>query len=148
MDTRRLSVGSRAVRILMSSALYFAFVFGVGFAMGPVRVMWLEPQLGKTMAVLCEVPILVVAMIVAARWATAKIRPGASLFSLAAVGGVALILQQIADFAVGIALRGITLPEQLAYFGTPAGIVCAIALLLFAAMPCLINCNRPAAGDS
>ena len=139
--------GSRAIRVLMLAALYFAVVFGVGLVMGPVRVLWLEPWLGKTVALLCELPILVVAMVVAARWVTTKMGPGAGLFPLAATGGLALILQQIADVAVGIVLRGITLPEQLAYFRTPAGLIYGVALLLFAAMPVLVNCDRLAGRD-
>jgi hypothetical protein len=119
------------MRVLMLAALYFAVVFGVGLMMGPVRVLWLEPRLGKTVAVLCELPVLLVAMVMAARWTTTKMGPGAGFFSFAAIGGVALILQQIADVAVGIVLRGITLAEQFAYFSTPAGLIYEVALLLF-----------------
>jgi len=53
----------------------------------------------------------------------------------------ALALQQIADFAVGTMLRGLSPSEQLANFTTPAGIVYAVSLGAFAAMPLLVNCN-------
>jgi hypothetical protein len=60
------------------------------------------------------------------------------------VGVGALILQQLADFIVGIMLRGLTLSEQLQNFETPAGAIYAVALLLFAAMPVLVNArHRP-----
>jgi hypothetical protein len=58
------------------------------------------------------------------------------------VGVGALILQQLADFIVGIMLRGLTLSEQLQNFATPAGVIYAVALLLFAAMPVLVNGRR------
>lgn len=64
------------------------------------------------------------------------------LRSLAAMGIGALILQEIADFAVGIGLRGITPGEQLANLATPAGLIYVAALLAFAAMPTLANRNR------
>ncbi len=117
-------------------------VFGAGFLLGPIRVVWLEPWLGKTVAVLCEVPVLLAAMVVAARWVPAKVGLSADLGSFASMGIVALILQQIADFAVGIGLRGIAPAEQLTYLATPAGLIYGAALLAFAAMPALVNRDR------
>lgn len=58
------------------------------------------------------------------------------------VGLGALILQQLADFFVGIMLRGLTLSEQLQNFEPPAGAIYAVALLLFAAMPVMVNGRR------
>lgn len=130
------------MRLAGAAALYFALVFGVGFLLGPIRVFWLEPWLGKTVAVLCETPFLLIAMIVAARWVPKRIGLRADLKSLAAMGAGALVLQQFADFAVGIALRGVTPIEQLANFKTPAGLIYAAALLAFAAMPALVNRDR------
>ncbi len=130
------------MRLAAAAALYFAIVFGVGFLLGPIRVFWLEPWLGKTAAVLCETPFLLVAMIVAARWVPTKVGLRAGLGSLAAMGVGALVVQQIADFAVGIALRGMTASELVANFITPAGVIYAALLLAFAAMPALVNGDR------
>ncbi len=130
------------MRILTSAVLYFMIVFGVGFLLGPIRVVWLEPWLGKIVAVLCETPLLVVAMVAAARWVPTKLGLRTDLRSLASMGIGALILQQIADFAVGIGLRGNTPGEQLANLATPAGLIYAAALLAFAATPALANRNR------
>ena len=127
------------MRILAAAVLYFAIVFGVGFILGPVRVLWLEPWLGATAAVLCEVPFLVLAMILAARWAPRKAGLAGGIRPLVAMGVSALVLQQIADAAVAMALRGITPSEQIGYFATPAGIVYGAALLAFAAMPAVVN---------
>jgi hypothetical protein len=44
------------MRILTSACLYFVIVFGVGFLLGPIRVLWLDPWLGKTAAVAVEAP--------------------------------------------------------------------------------------------
>ena len=126
------------MRILAAAALYFAIVFGVGFTLGPVRVLWLEPWLGATGAVLCEVPLLLLAMILAARWVPRKVGLDRSVRSRAAMGAGALVLQQMADIAVGIGLRGITPLEQIAHFTTPAGMIYAASLLAFAAMPALV----------
>ena|SRR5215475_1668608 len=130
------------MQVVAAAALYCAVVFGVGFVLGPIRVFWLEPSLGKTAAVFCEMPLLLTAMILAARWVPAKVGLRTDLWSLAAMGVGALVFQQIADFAVGVFLRGLSPGEQTANFRTPAGIGYAIALVVFAAMPLLVNGKR------
>jgi hypothetical protein len=127
------------MRIVMAAALYFVGVFAVGFLLGPIRVLWLEPRLGTTIAVLCETPFLVAAMVAVARWVSNKLHVSGHIVARAAMGGVALVLQAVADGVVGIGLRGVTPAEQLAYFSTPAGLIYAAALLAFAAMPVLVN---------
>lgn len=130
------------MRILTSACLYFLIAFGVGFLLGPVRVLWLEPSLGKTAAVAIEAPFLLAAMIFAAskvpRWTglTASVGP------LVAMGICALILQQIADFAVALGLRGMTAREQLASFAAPEGLIYLALVILFAAMPVLVHLRR------
>ena len=127
------------MQILVASILYFAIVFAVGFGLGPIRVLWLEPWLGATMAVLFEVPFLLLAMILAARWVPRRVGLAPGYLNLVAMGVVALALQQSADAAVAIGLRGITPSEQIAYFATPAGMIYAASLVAFAAMPALVN---------
>jgi hypothetical protein len=104
-------------------------------------VLLLEPPLGKTVAVLCEAPLLLIAIILAARWVPAKVRLRTDHRSLLAMGIGALALQQISDLVVGVILRGFSPGEQLANFKTPAGIVYAVLLIAFAAMPILANHN-------
>jgi hypothetical protein len=127
------------MRTAASALLYFVIVFAAGFLLGPIRVFWLEPQVGPTIAVLCEAPFLLVVMAVAARWVPLKLHLARDPTSLALMGLGALILQQLADVSVGVGLRGITFVAQLAHFGTAAGLIYAALLLVFAVMPVLIN---------
>jgi hypothetical protein len=129
----------KCMRILTSAALYFVIVFGVGFALGPIRVIWVEPWLGKTIAALCEAPFLLLAMIASALWIPKKTKLSKDLMSLAMMGIGALVFQQIADFAVGIGLRNMTPAEQFSYLITPAGIIYVALLVAFASMPALVN---------
>jgi hypothetical protein len=46
---------------------------------------------------------------------------------------------ELADFAVGCWLQGLSLAEQIRNFATLPGVIYAILLLLFAAMPLLAN---------
>jgi hypothetical protein len=88
------------MKMLAAAALYFAIVFGVGLLVGPIRVLYVEPRLGATIAVLLETPILLLAMVVGAklvlRWI--NVAPPTPLL---AVGVVALFMQQVADIGVG-----------------------------------------------
>ena len=85
--------------------------------------------------VLLEAPFLVCAMWFAAplslRWGRVELGWARALW----VGVLALVLQQVADLAVGFGLRGMTLTDQLTYFATPAGAIYAFTLVVFAIMP-------------
>ncbi len=125
----------RASRVPHAALIYFALVFLVGLLLGPVRVIWLEPWLGNTIAVLLEAPLLIIAMWFAARAADQWARVEGGWMSYLFVGLIALALQQLADLAVGFGFRGMTAADQLAYFMTPAGLVYVATLVVFAAMP-------------
>ena len=62
-----------------------------------------------------------------------------NITSLAAMGVGALFLQQLADFAVGSVLRGITPAQQISHFARPAGLIYTTLVIIFAVMPILAN---------
>jgi hypothetical protein len=127
------------MRVLAAALLYFAIVFGAGFMLGPIRVLVLEPRLGELWATACEAPFMLTAIVLAARWVPRATRLEMHFAPLALMGLIALVLQQIADFAVGIGLRGLSVAQQLAHFATAQGLIYAALLLAFAAMPALVN---------
>jgi hypothetical protein len=127
------------MRIAAAGLLYFAIVFGTGFILGPIRVLWLEPRVGPLVATACEAPFLLAAIVAAARVVPRVSRLEKNPASLALMGLGALLLQQLADFAVGIGLRGLSASEQLAHFATPQGLIYAALLIAFVAMPSLAN---------
>jgi hypothetical protein len=131
------------LQIAAAALLYFAIVFGVGFVLGPIRVLWLEPQLGPFLAVLCEAPFLFAAIVLAAHWTPGAVGLPRDAVSLGAMGAGALALQQIADIVVGLALRGMTLSEQYAQFATPQGVVYGALLIAFVLMPVLVGRPSP-----
>ncbi|MFN3464583.1 MAG: hypothetical protein ACK4X1_10975 [Terricaulis sp.] len=128
-------------RVPHAAAIYFALVFAAGLLLGPVRVIWIEPWLGNAIAVLLETPFLIAAMWFASRAAPKWAGVSGGWPSFLAIGVVALIMQQIADLAVGFGLRGMTLRDQLAHFATPAGMIYAATLIIFALMP-LVRMRR------
>jgi hypothetical protein len=134
------------MKIIAAALLYFASVFTVGLMFGPIRVFWLEPIFGEVLATICEAPFLVVAMVVASRWIPSVLGVRRDLTSLGLMGLGALALQQGADLAAGVYLRGITPAEQIAHFATGAGLIYAGLLVAFAAMPVLLNRGATPAG--
>ena len=128
-----------AIRLASASLAYFAIVFSAGFLLGAIRVFELEPRLGKTLAVACEAPLMLAVIIWTARWVPPRMGLAADRGSLLATGILALGLQQVADVVVGVAVRGLSLAQQIQHFATPDGAIYAVLLLLFAAMPWLAN---------
>ena len=56
------------MRALKAGLFYFLFVFAVGWVLGPIRELWAVSHLGRMAAMLSEAVIMLIAMIVAARW--------------------------------------------------------------------------------
>jgi hypothetical protein len=94
---------------------------------------------GATAAVLFEAPILLMAMLYAARLVPRKLRLAATTVAHLGMGLGALALVLVADFGVGMFLRELTPGAIAAQFGTPAGRVYAALLVAFGLMPWLVN---------
>ena len=60
------------MKILKAGAAYFAIVFVVGFALGTIRTLWLVSRLGVRAAELLEMPVMVFASFLVARWIVAR----------------------------------------------------------------------------
>ena len=127
------------MKILAAALLYFAIVFGAGFVLGPVRVLFIEPRVGATVAVLLETPILLAAMIIGARIAVRFFALGRSGAVLLSVGALALVVQQVADVAVAVLLRGMMVADHIAQFTSAAGMVYAALLVAFVVMPWMVG---------
>jgi hypothetical protein len=127
------------MQIAAAATLYFAIVFGAGFLWGAVRVLWLEPRVGPSVAVLCEAPFILTFIVAAAHWVPRTVKLPRSPAALLLMGMGALVLQQLADLVVGIGLRGNSPADQFAQFTQPEGKIYALLLLAFALMPLGLN---------
>ncbi|MBP0462474.1 hypothetical protein J5Y09_00995 [Roseomonas sp. PWR1] len=120
---------------LRAGLVYGATMFGVGFLLGPLRVLVLEPALGAALAVAAEaVPMLVAMLLIAPRVARAQgvvPQPGPRL----AMGLVALapVLTAEVVMALGLGRFG----EWIAAFATPAGLIGLGLLVALALVPLL-----------
>ena len=126
------------MRLLKAGALYFVLVFGAGFVLGPIRILWLVPRVGESTAELMEAPIMLVVIVLAARWIARRVAAPATPPRLFGVGVVALGLLLVVEFTVVLWLRGLTIGEYFARRDPVAGTAYIMMLGVFAVMPLLV----------
>jgi hypothetical protein len=127
------------MRILKAGTLYFALVFGAGFALGFIRVLWAVPRFGVRMAELMEAPIMLAITIVAARWIVRRLALPLTLSSRLGMGCVALALLLAAEFTLVLWLRGLSLSEYFANRDPVSGTVYYVMLGVFAIAPLFVT---------
>lgn len=121
------------------AALYFAAVFGVGLALGPVRVLWLEPRLGLRAAELVEAPFMLVAIIMAGRWVGRRLCASHSATFRLSIGLLAASLVLAADVGVGVGLRDMSVTEIFTQRDPVSGSVYYTLVALTAVAPWLLG---------
>ena len=127
-----------ALRILKAGVLYFTLVFGSGFVLGPMRIVWVVPRVGTRLAELMEMPIMLLVIVVAARWVVQRLALPPTPSKRLGVGLVALGLLLVAEFTLVLRLRGLTLDEYLTNRDPVAGTAYVVMLGACALMPLFV----------
>jgi hypothetical protein len=127
------------IEILKAAALYFGIVFGVGFALGIVRVLWMVPQFGVRAAELIEAPFMLTATFLAARWTARRLAAPNSAWTRLQVGVIALAILLAAEFTLVLWVRGLSFQEYLDSRDPFAGAVYLVLLAVFALLPALLR---------
>lgn len=125
------------------AATYFALVFAVGFLLGVVRVLLLAPIVGERWAEIAEAPLMLAAIVLAARYVVARFpsdRPRSHLGS----GLVALAMLLAVEFSVVLWLRGLSLAQYLDERDPVSGAVYIVMRAVFAVMPWAVAKRRAA----
>jgi hypothetical protein len=125
------------VRALKASAAYFALVFGTGFVLGAIRVPYLVPRLGVRAAELLEMPLMLAAIVLAARFVVRRFALPASVAARLPVGLAALGML-VACESILVVARGQSLAGYVASRDPVSGPVYLGMLVLFALMPLLV----------
>ena len=123
-------------RALIAGALYFAGAFALGFALGVLRTALVEPRVGKLLAVLAELPLMLTACWFLCRGVTEIVELPATAGARLAMGLLAfalLLAAEAALFRLLFALR--PLDDFVADLVTPAGLAGLAAQGLFALCP-------------
>jgi hypothetical protein len=128
-----------AMQTLKAGALYFAVVFGAGFALGTLRVLWVVPRVGTRMAELIEAPAMLAVTVLAARWVVRRFGVPSEWTRRLSMGCIALGFLLIAELALVLGLRGLSVREYFATLDPVAGTVYYVSLGVFAVMPLLVR---------
>lgn len=120
---------------LIAAALYAGAIFLFAFALGTVRVLALAPAIGALAATAIEIPIV----LGASWWASRRIMsrfaiPPRSAARLAA-GAAAFVILMSLETALGIAVFGNPLEDQLRAYVTPKGMLGLAGQIAFAIVP-------------
>lgn len=119
--------------------MYFALVFGAGFVLGTVRVLWVVPRFGERTAELMEMPLMLAVTIFAARWTVRRLALPPVPRRRLGTGLVGLGLLLLAELTMVLKLRGLSLEEYFANRDPVSGTVYVVMLAVFAVMPLFVG---------
>lgn len=130
-----------------AAILYFAIVFAAGFMLGTLRVMALEPCVGRASAVLIELPFMLVISFFACRFAVTRCEVPAKIFPRSVMGALAFLLLIAAELALAMTLSGASFETALTQLAEPVNWPGLAGQVLFGAMPVLILARRTGLSD-
>jgi len=120
----RSVLGLSRVRTLKAGILYFGVVFGAGFVLGPIRILYVEPRIGTRVAELLESPIMFLVSFLAARWIVSRLAVPRVFFQRLTMGGIALALLLLGEFFVVSWIRGLSFRDYVSTRDPVSGTVC------------------------
>ena len=120
---------------LKAGTTYFATVFAVGFVLGTVRVLLLLPFIGEAAAVFFEIPIILVASWIAARWTINRFDVSGEVAARLMMGAFAFALLILGELAVSGLLFGRPLQDTLDAYRSLPGAGGLFAQVIFALLP-------------
>lgn len=127
------------MKIIKTGIIYFLLVFGAGFILGPIRLIFVVPHFGARVAELMEMPIMIAVIIVAARYIVRHYSVPTALPNRLGMGFLALVLLIGAEFLLVLMLRGMSISEYLATRDPVSGTVYYLSLGVFALMPLFVG---------
>ena len=136
-------------RTVKAGLAYFAVVFGAGFLLGVLRVLFLVPRLGARYAELAEMPVMFLVIVISARGITRRFAIPPSASARLGMGGLALGLLLACELALAVVLQDRSLADYVASRDPVSGTVYLVMLMLFALMPALVGRSvRPQEPDA
>jgi len=127
------------MKILKAGILYFVLVFGAGFVLGPIRILWVVPRVGMRIAELMEFPIMFVVIILVARWLVRRLAVPPTRSSRLGMGFIALGLLLTAELVLVGPIQGYSIKAYIATRDPVSGTVFLVLLGVFAFMPLLLT---------
>ncbi|MFL0354897.1 hypothetical protein ACI5KX_00340 [Erythrobacter sp. GH1-10] len=134
MTDKRIVSGQGSA--IAAGAAYWAVVFALGFVLGTLRVMWGAEALGEATFLALEVPVMVGASFLAARWLVRRFGI-ASTGAALTMGALAFALLMVAEIALTAVMGGSPM-AWLASLATPPGLFGFAGQVAFGLMPLMI----------
>jgi len=126
--------------IFKAGSAYFALVFGAGFVLGVIRVLFVVPSLGERYAELLEIPLMLFVIYFTAGFVVSRFTNSAwQNLNCLYIGFVGLFLLLFAELSMVLVLRGIGLYEYFKSRDIMSGSVYILSLIIYTAMPWLIG---------
>jgi hypothetical protein len=126
------------MRRIKAGMLYFTIVLGAGFMLGLVRVPFIVPRLGERYAELAEMPIMLLVIVMAARYIVRRYALDARFAGRLQVGFLALALAVSAELVLIALMQSGSIVQAIASRDPVSGSVYILLLLVFALMPALL----------
>lgn len=117
---------------------YFGLVFGAGFLLGIVRVLWLAPLVGERTAELLEMPAMIAVTYFAADWTVRRFALPRIARARLGMGAWAVALLLVAEFAIVLPVRGLSPAEYFATRDPVAATAYYFALAVMAVIPLFV----------
>lgn len=118
-----------------AGAAYFAGVFGAGFALGTLRVLFVEERAGPVLSVVLETPVMLAIAWFVAGFAVRRFQVAGAASARIAMGALALVLLVAAETALASAGFGVPVAEHFAGYVSARGAVTAFGQIVFALIP-------------
>lgn len=126
-----------SIRAALAGGMYFMLIFAIGFLLGAMRELFLLPWLGKTLAVVIELPIILgAAWVICSRLVTGFEVPATPRDRLI-MGGVAFALLMVAEFCLAALVFGRGPLQHLLDYANPWALLGLAGQLLYAIFPLL-----------
>ncbi len=122
-------------RAAAAGLAYVAVVFAAGFALGTLRFLVLVPTLGESIAVLLELPLMLVISWAACRWLISYFSVSPRMAARVVMGGSAFTVLMIAELGVSTFVFGRTPFDHLRHYAQLSALLGLAGQLAFAAFP-------------
>lgn len=126
---------SQLIRPVAAGFAYAILAFAVGFALGTVRVLFVVPRVGATVAVLFEMPVILGASWWLSRWCVIRFKVSRATAARLVMGLAAFLVLTMAEAILSVVLFERPLSEYLADLTTLTGAIGLAAQVAFASFP-------------
>ena len=131
---------------LRAGFVYFTLIFAAGFILGTLRVSFILPRFGATVAVLIELPVILAICWFSAKWIVEKLAVPAVAADRLVMGVLAFVCLISAETIFATLGVEQMLIGNLRTLTTPQGVIGVVSQMFFALFPYLLL-RRSTVGD-